>query len=45
MGMQIISDEMHSDTIEMRQKQVAQRATIAHLSPMCQGKISFQKNI
>ena len=25
------------------QKQVAQRATIAHLSPMCQGQISFQK--
>ena len=24
-------------------KQVAQRATIAHLSPMCQGQISFQK--
>ena len=26
-------------------KQVAQRATIAHLSPMCQGQISFQKHI
>ena len=25
-------------------KQVAQRATIAHLSPMCQGQISFKKN-
>ena len=24
-------------------KQVAQGATIAHLSPMCQGKISFKK--
>ena len=24
-------------------KQVAQRATIVHLSPMCQGQISFQK--
>ena len=24
-------------------KQVAQRATIAHLSPMCQGQISFKK--
>ena len=24
-------------------KQVAQRATIAHLSPMCQSQISFQK--
>ena len=24
-------------------KQVAQRETIAHLSPMCQGQISFQK--
>ena len=28
---------------EIRNKQVAQRATIAHLSPMCQGQISFQK--
>ena len=27
----------------LNQKQVAQRATIAHLSPMCQGQISFQK--
>ena len=26
-------------------KQVAQRATTAHLSPMCQGQISFQKHI
>ena len=26
-------------------KQVAQRATIANLSPMCQGQISFQKHI
>ena len=26
-------------------KQVAQRATIAHLSPMCQGQISFKKHI
>ena len=26
-------------------RQVAQRATIAHLSPMCQGQISFQKHI
>ena len=26
-----------------KDKQVAQRATIAHLSPMCQGQISFQK--
>ena len=25
-------------------KQVAQRATIAHLSPMCQGKIVFKKS-
>ena len=25
-------------------KQVARRATIAHLSPMCQGQISFKKN-
>ena len=28
---------------EAQLKQVAQRATIAHLSPMCQGQISFQK--
>ena len=26
-----------------KKKQVAQSATIAHLSPMCQGQISFQK--
>ena len=26
-------------------KQVAQRATIAHLSPMCQGKSHFKKHI
>ena len=26
-----------------KRKQVAQRATIAHLSPMCQGQISFRK--
>ena len=26
-----------------KKRQVAQRATIAHLSPMCQGQISFQK--
>ena len=25
-------------------KQVAQRATIAHLSPMCQGQILFKKS-
>ena len=30
-------------SIEGFKKQVAQRATIAHLSPMCQGQISFQK--
>ena len=29
----------------LKDKQVAQRATIAHLSPMCQGQISFQKHI
>ena len=29
-------------TMRWRNKQVAQRATIAHLSPMCQGQISFQ---
>ena len=29
---------------EMEQKQVAQRATIAHLSPMCQGQILFKKS-
>ena len=28
----------------MEQKQVAQRATIAHLSPMCQGQILFKKS-
>ena len=28
-----------------KKKQVAQRATIAHLSPMCQGQISFQKHV
>ena len=27
----------------MKDKQVAQRATITHLSPMCQGQISFKK--
>ena len=27
----------------LQYEQVAQRATIAHLSPMCQGQISFQK--
>ena len=32
-----------SVNILRNQKQVAQRATIAHLSPMCQGQISFQK--
>ena len=30
-------------TMWRKKKQVAQRATIAHLSPMCQGQISFQK--
>ena len=29
----------------INKKQVAQRATIAHLSPMCQGQISFKKNM
>ena len=36
----------HTWSIEVDEesnKQVAQRATIAHLSPMCQGQISFQK--
>ena len=33
-------DEKKSDHSE---KQVAQRAMIAHPSPMCQGQISFQK--
>ena len=28
----------------MENKQVAQRAMTAHLSPMCQDKISFKKN-
>ena len=31
------------EKIMSEQEQVAQRATIAHLSPMCQGQISFQK--
>ena len=30
-------------TPKLISRQVAQRATIAHLSPMCQGQISFQK--
>ena len=29
--------------LKKKQEQVAQRATIARLSPMCQGQISFQK--
>ena len=32
-----------SEVVQRQIKQVAQRATIAHLSPMCQGQISFQK--
>ena len=28
---------------EKKWKQVAQRATVAHLSPMCQGQILFKK--
>ena len=31
-------------TITKINKQVAQRATIAHLSPMCQGQILFKKS-
>ena len=34
---------LHGDLFIVLFKQVAQRATIAHLSPMCQGQISFQK--
>ena len=29
----------------LKNKQVAQRATIAHLSPMCQGQSHFKKRI
>ena len=31
--------------LDSQKEQVAQRATIAHLSPMCQDQISFQKHI
>ena len=33
---------MASKRADKNYKQVAQRATIAHLSPMCQGQISFR---
>ena len=33
----------NSNFTQLVVEQVAQRATIAHLSPMCQGQISFQK--
>ena len=33
----------HFGHLRQVSKQVAQRATIAHLSPMCQGQILFQK--
>ena len=36
-------DEIPSLPVQVIQEQVAQRATIAHLSPMCQGQISFKK--
>ena len=36
-------DEIPSLPAENTKEQVAQRATIAHLSPMCQGQISFYK--
>ena len=35
----------HSILKNNNNKQVAQRTMIAHLSPMCQGQISFQKHI
>ena len=40
-----VSSFEFSPVTEAQVKQVAQRATIAHLSPMCQGQISFQKHI
>ena len=39
---ELVRDFMHV-LVTYKYKQVAQRATIAHLSPMCQGQISFQK--
>ena len=37
------NDSSSGTDMELFEEQVAQRATIAHLSPMCQGQISFQK--
>ena len=37
--------QIFSFTVINKQKQVAQRATIAHLSPMCQGQISFKTSM
>ena len=34
---------IHITPSNAKKKKVAQRATIAHLSPICQGQISFQK--
>ena len=44
-GLSLTWSETPEDTFshDEAQIQVAQRATIAHLSPMCQGQISFQK--
>ena len=40
----LITCKFEKDRINSNGEQVAQRATIAHLSPMCQGKILFKKN-
>ena len=39
------SDEIPSLPVQVIKEQVAQRAMITHLSPMCHGQISFKKNI
>ena len=40
---QVLSEPEFYGDLVYNSKQVAQRATIANLSPMCQGQISFQK--
>ena len=37
------TEDGYLSQVSSKLKQVAQRATNAHLSPMCQGQISFQK--
>ena len=39
----LVTWKYQKDPIKNNREQVAQRATIAHLSPMCQGQISFKK--